>query len=136
MGYRSQVRCLIYGTKDQLDAFVITHQLILSSPAFTHFKESLTRYSLKYSNKEYHCLDLYGDYWKWYPEYSDVQSWEALMKDASEVGLNYEFLRIGEGDGDQQDVETDRSFNAEYLLQIGRPTIEENFEKQEEIPLL
>ena len=108
MGYRSQVRCLIYGTKDNLDAYITEASLITESTVFREFKESLTRYTTKvyYSRLNgpeeeiIQVLDLYCDDWEWYESYPDVQAWMKFMEESAEADLQYEFVRVGENDND------------------------------------
>jgi hypothetical protein len=112
--------------------------LIIGSQVFNHFKENLIRYVLPNhgeEDEENHCLDLFGDGWKWYDDHSDVQAWMKFMFDAEEMGLEFEFIRVGEGDGDEQDVQSHRSTNSSYLLSVTNPRIEEDFNKGEEIPV-
>ncbi len=143
MGYRSEVRCLIYGEPEKMNAFIITHQLILSSSIFRDFKENLIRYSIKVDvlpnddrkTRTLQVLDLHGDDWKWYEAYEDVQAWMSFMKDASNMELNYEFIRIGEGGGDQQDIEVDRTSEAIYMLGVGRPQIWDDIPEKTELEL-
>lgn len=134
MGYRSQVRCLIYGDPEKLDAFIITHELILNTQILESFGENLTRYATKAwyyveskaVEREVHVLDLYGDGWKWYESYSDVQAWTKFMQDAPNMGLDYEFIRIGE---EHTDVEQESSNQNHSFLWVGSPPIVEDIEK-------
>ena len=117
MGYRSEVRSAIYGPKDTLMAFLTKAALIDSNVALSKFKESLTlrvseatRWNDEtkaHSTEIIYVLDLYGDSWKWYEDYHDVRAWHALLEEAEEFGLDYEFVRVGEetGDIDQRSTE-------------------------------
>jgi len=116
MGYRSQVRSLIYGDPDKLQALVTKHMLE-GGMAFAD-KSGLRRYRMtrkvytatddhdgrayEWVDHEVEVLDLYGDDWKWYPDYPDVQEWERLLADAPEFDLSTEFVRIGE---ETEDIE-------------------------------
>jgi len=144
MGYYSEVRCLIYGQPDTLQAFITTHQLIFSSPAFEHFKANLTMYPMENTNdagepETLHVLDLNsnGRIWKWNTSFPDVGSWIELMADVrDQADIQYEFARIGEGDGDSMDIETESSELNLELLYVARPTVEVNVPGQgENIPL-
>jgi hypothetical protein len=124
MGYRSQVRSLIYGDPNKLQALIVRHLLNGDGP-LKHFKDDLTRYrttlrtydheataaqpqdanggrTMLYRYTQIEVLDLSGDSWKWYPDYDDVKAWHALLQEAEEDGLAYEFLRIGE---EAEDIE-------------------------------
>ncbi len=146
MGYRSQVRALIYGPEEQMDVFMTTESLILGSSVFVHFKENLTRYTIKVSfwiaggeqpeSHIYHVLDLSGDAWKWYSSYPDVQAWHDFMHRAEEAELAWEFARIGEGEGNELDTEYSSSMNVDdALLFIGQPSINENFDAGPTLPI-
>lgn len=112
MGYRSQVRSLIYGDPDEICRLVAAQALQGKPDIFAIFGESLTRYrvmrntpnheagEIKWREVEVEVLDLSGDSWKWYSEYEDVKAWHAFMSSAEELGLDTEFVRIGEDDND------------------------------------
>lgn len=144
MGYRSQVRSLIFGSPEKLDVFITTNTLITQHPALkkeTGFKENLKRYSVEieiynsetssFDKKIIHVLDLYGDSWKWYEGYGDVQAWTNLTEQAQEFGLDHEFLRIGE---ETNDIEHTSTSDNDRLLSVSR-TINNEMQIQEEIPL-
>lgn len=110
MGYRSSVRSLIYGDPDKIDALVAKHTLLGTEAADSVLRE-VRRYSILRDTaapgvvvmgSTYEVLDLYGDSWKWYDSYPDVQFWHALLEEAAELGLNTEFVRIGENENDIQ----------------------------------
>lgn len=142
MGYRSEVRCLIYGPKDKLNLFLTTQALFENTTVFRDFKDSLERYTIetkdyidgKPVDVTYHVLDLYGDSWKWYPGYPDVDAWHQFIEAAEYEGeLEVEFIRIGEEDGD---IERINSPDNSGLLYVSTPTIRNDFDKGEIIPLL
>jgi hypothetical protein len=110
MGYRSQVRSCVYSDNAELfDAFIAGQKLI-NNIIWEGFGESLEFTDKKYTYRPsadenmveqvYKILDLYGDDWKWYDSYPDVQAWDKFIHDAVDAGLNYEFCRVGEEDGD------------------------------------
>jgi hypothetical protein len=125
MGYRSQVRCLIYGEPDKLNALIVKHQLEGGKIFDSWFADSLKRYTAVrhrynaeksaampkddggaqravWDDVEVEVLDLQGDDWKWYPNYDDVIAWEEFMRSADEFDCSFEFVRIGE---DTTDIE-------------------------------
>jgi hypothetical protein len=110
MGYRSQVTSIIYGEAEKIDLFLVKHK-ILDSEAFTEFKEHISIVDRDAQKG----IVLEGDWWKWYPEYSDVKSWHDLLADAEEFGLQYELVRVGEESGD---VETFHSENCDWVLSV------------------
>ena len=111
MGYRSQVRSCIYRENvELLDAFIEGRKLI-DDPLFSGenwFNDSLEYHEKIYKNMEGEITQtikifaLHGDDWKWYDEYEYVKAWHKLLEDAEVAGLNYEFARVGEEDGDIQ----------------------------------
>lgn len=122
MGYRSQVRSVIYGPKDKMLAFITEQTLIDNSIVFNDFKANLTYYEAQiniYTEEAtkdmiVHVLDLYGDGWKWYESYPEVDAWHKLLADAAEAELWTEFTRIGENEDDVVHDSTDD--NAGLLL--------------------
>jgi hypothetical protein len=143
MGYRSQVRSLIYGDPALICALVAADALTgKGGIALNNFGDSLKRYSfttsvydneatnaqkpdanggrnLIYRDVEFQCLDLCGDFWKWYPDYPDVMAWENLLIRAAEMGLNTEFVRIGEEDDDVE-IRRDLPDEGDYLIGVSR----------------
>lgn len=115
MGYRSQVRSMIYGDPDILQALITKH-VLTGSKLFDEFEGGLRRVRLTrtYYDAEtttlqeriIEALDLHGDGWKWYEGYEDVRAWHELLLEAQEAGLCTEFVRAGEEAGD---IETDYS---------------------------
>lgn len=111
MGYRSEVRAMIYGEPEKLNAFVV-QQKLLGSIVFTAFADSLERYKMESWTQAaldaervqtiLEVLEIYGTEWKWYDAYEDVQAWMSMMRAAPEAGLNYEFVRVGEESNDTE----------------------------------
>jgi hypothetical protein len=137
MGYYSEVRCIIYGAKVEMQAFITAQALVFSSPVFREFKGSLSLYATLVGTSddltELCVLDLYGDYWKWYKGNEDVKAWTAFMNEAEEAGLDYEFVRIGEDEGD---IERSSTENTKCLLYVSTPTIQDDINKGEDLPLM
>jgi len=111
MGYRSQVRSCIYSDDAELFEAFIAGRKLIDDPVFRDenwFNDSLEYPEKIYKNMEgeliqtIKILALHGDDWKWYDEYEYVNAWHKLLKDAEVAGLNYEFVRVGEEDGDIQ----------------------------------
>lgn len=107
MGYRSEVKCIIYGHPEILDAFIAKHTMkgnkFLSelSDHITYGMIDRTEY-LAIGEKRIHknkIMDFHGDQFKWYDEYEDVQGLNQLMDDIDENyegELDFEFVRVGE----------------------------------------
>jgi len=111
MGYRSQVRSCIYSEDAELFEAFISGRKSIDDQVFhdeNWFNDSLEYPEKIYKNMEgeliqtIKILALHGDDWKWYDEYEYVNAWHKLLKDAEVAGLNYEFVRVGEEDGDIQ----------------------------------
>lgn len=121
MGYRSQVRILIYGEPDRVLALTTAHALTSKINIFEEDVKHINRYSTvrRIADEEaiiaqtvegkrpwitrevtYDVIDLTGEDWKWYTEYEGVQAWVDLMASAADMGCCYEFIRIGEDTGD------------------------------------
>ena len=111
MGYRSEVKSCIYSDDiELLDAFIAGRKLIddlVFSSENDGFGggDSLTYHEKIYTHTDgvvqtIKILDLHGMDWKWYEEYESVKAWHKLLEDAETAGLNYEFVRVGEEDGD------------------------------------
>lgn len=112
MGYRSQVRSIIYGKPDKVLAFWTMHKLE-GNEALKAFADSITRYTVNAGDGGTAVIDLYGDNWKWYEDYIDVKAWHALLQDAEECELEYEFVRVGEN---RDDVVYECSAESQYWL--------------------
>lgn len=128
MGYRSDVRAIIYGPTDVMQRFVTAAKLSEEyKQIFTEFFVAELRIftvnagaSDAWSVLEIACEDV-----KWYEDYPDVKMWHSFMRSVEDEDdwkeLNYEFVRIGEEDGD---VEYARSCDCDYILSVTRPTAE------------
>ena len=114
MGYRSRIKSCIYSEDATLfDAFIASQKLVgcqVFNPSSDDNNSGFAE-SLEYIDKQYtyaldkttqiiKILDLTGDDWKWYDDYADVKSWHKLLDLAEQAGLNWEFCRVGEEDGD------------------------------------
>jgi hypothetical protein len=129
MGYRSDVMVLIYPDVDkQEDEAAKYEQLkLLMGTTFKDvtdvFGEDMTWHD------DEHVLKFAIEDVKWYPSFSDVQSFEAMLHalkgydDADIKGYCTEFVRIGEDSNDVEEVHT--GDNNQYYLSVRR-TIECN----------
>lgn len=125
MGYRSDVRSIIYGPPDLMLRFVTAMKLDEKYKAvFEHFGDNITIRTWV-GETPITVLDLTGDGWKWYTDYPDVNLWHELLAmvetDDTWEGLHYEFCRIGEEDGD---IERDGSTENDNLIIVSRPETE------------
>ena len=126
MGYRSDVRCLIYGPPDKIQALWTKHTLSGNEALkFGGLLECIERYLIQ---EDISVIDLEMDDVKWYEDFPDVVGWNRILQDIDEElpnteGLTYEFIRIGE---DDTDTETTTSMDAERFMYVSR-TIEVSF---------
>ena len=118
MGYRSQIAVSIYGGKiDSVKAFYDTEYALLTPDAqgdVKHFyKESMWRE--RETGLEFFFTN---DSLKWYPGYESVDFIEDVVGFAREIGLNVEYVRIGE---EVEDVVADYDGDlVEYRLEVDR----------------
>ncbi len=110
MGYRSEVKSLVYGTSEQMAKFKADNAELIEALAedfgFDVKQWALGKYSMIY-------LSL--DYSKWYDSYSEVIRWNNLLTLAQDADLATEFVRIGEDS--EGDIETDYTGDCAYYLQ-------------------
>ena len=109
MGYRSNIRCLIYPveqTAENWDSF-ITNYHTFKTLMNTTFKEVLDMWSGHIVFDDDHTLmDFAIDDVKWYSSYPDVGAFMKLLEDVEELGYEYEFIRVGEDNGDIECLES------------------------------
>ena len=100
MGYRSEVKSVIYGEPSKVDAFLKEHEAEYNQVK-ADFGETI---SIKGSDfRKYIYLDI--DYVKWYDEFEDVQRWHDYLHLAEASGLCFEFVRVGESsEGDIEQI--------------------------------
>jgi hypothetical protein len=113
MGYRSQVKSVIYQTKDKFDKFYKDN-----AEEINYFMHEFGCMSVA-KKDNYEVLFLDFDEVKWYDSFPEVIAWKAFLAKAEEEGLHYEFVRLGE---DDSDVEIDYGTNdsGNYILELER----------------
>ena len=99
MGYRSEVKSLIYGTKEQMAKFN-NENVFLLTVLSADFGKDLTHNK----NDKYVIIFL-----------GEVIRWLNLLSLAQDAGLITEFVRIGEDS--EGDIETDYTGDCAYYLQ-------------------
>ena len=124
MGYRSQIAINIYGDKiDLVKAFYDTEYALLTPDAqddLKHFYEE-SMWQERETGLEFFFTN---DSLKWYPGYGSVDFIEDVVGFAREIGLNVEYVKIGEEiddvvaeyDGDEVEyrLEVDRSISINF----------------------
>ena len=123
MGYRSDVQAVIYGPSDEMLRFVTASKMDDKYKlVWKEFDAQLNVFTMGAAKPDpVTVLHLKCEDVKWYTDYPDVAAWHALMVEADQdYHLHYEFIRIGEEDGD---VEKDNSPDCDWLLSVGRPEI-------------
>ena len=110
MGYRSEVKSLVYGTSEQMAKFKTDNAELIEQLA-EDFGLGVTTWAIA----KYQMIYLSLDYSKWYDSYSEVIRWNNLLTLAQDAGLLTEFVRIGEDS--EGDIETAYTGDCEYYLQ-------------------
>ena len=112
MGYRSEVKSLIYGSKDEMRLF---KESVFD--LYNQVREDFNNEITDETNSKFELLYLNAPYTKWYEDYEEVQRWEKLYFLANEFGLNTEFTRIGESS--EGDIEfLNDGMDCQYYLEI------------------
>jgi hypothetical protein len=108
MGYRSEVKSIIYSNEKEIEAFKLAHFELYNQICEEYGSEVTT-----FNKDGRSFIYLNADYTKWYDEYDEVQHWNSLLDLAQCDGLNTEFVRIGESsEGDiEQDYYGDNNLN-------------------------
>ena len=119
MGYRSEVKSLVYGEPEAMAKFMADNAELIEQLA-EDFGSDLTQVN----NGSYELIYLDCAYSKWYDSFSEVIRWNNLLSLANEAELMTEFVRIGEeaGDIEQEYSQTE----CEYYLETVS-TINANF---------
>ena len=91
MGYRSEVKSIIYGDATKVEDFLRDN-----AETFNQLKEDFPTELSRFTRDTRLFIYLDCNYSKWYDEYEDVQRWHDFIEKAAEAGLCTEFVRIGE----------------------------------------
>lgn len=139
MGYRSDVKILIYGERDDVTAFVASEKLkgipegLSSHPLQEPERNGHERRQYDYYNGGWHTM-LEFSWWdtKWYESYTDVSYWDNLASVFEEAfpRLSMEYVRVGESvDDNVTDYYGDDN---NYYLNISREIINSAPEEDED----
>lgn len=106
MGYFSEVRCIVYGEPERMLRFV-TAQKLTRPVIFSEFGGYISEYMVDSGEKGTAVLDLNIGSAKWYDDFENVRAWVAMLQEiddlndeADDAVLEYEFIRVGEENGD------------------------------------
>jgi len=114
MGYRSEVKSLIYGTAEEMKEFKMA-----CFDLYNQVREDFGNDLTDEKNDKYEILYLNLSYMKWYNEYEEVQRWDEFYQLADEFGLATEFCRVGEEMGDVEDYNSgNNGGRCEYYLEV------------------
>lgn len=127
MGYRSEVKSVIYQTEKEFDKFYEDNK-----EEIDYFQDAFRSLSIatkgQYKVLFLNCYDV-----KWYDVFPEVQAWHKFLAKAEAAGMFYEFVRLGE---DDSDVEIDYGTNdsGNYILELERhikTNVSVNFERED-----
>lgn len=93
MGYRSDVRSVIYGGEDAMIEFMKENESLLSVVKGAGIVEQAL-------SGDDVVLHLHGESIKWHEDFPEVVAWNKLLDLAEESGLAYELIEIGEDPSD------------------------------------
>ena len=110
MGYRSNGCMVIYGSEEDMKAFLMIAKMGQTDPApWGPIKDSHVRI---YKNGKYVVWHLEYEGWKWYTDYPEVAEYERIYNLAQEnEDLQGYKVRIGE---DYSDIEVSAFNDADY----------------------
>ena len=94
MGYRSDVRSVIYGETAKMNGFMQSQQ-----EKILLVNDDIGTIEINEKNDET-IMHLHNDSVKWYEDYPSVIAWNEMLDKAEEAGLAYEFIEIGEDAND------------------------------------
>jgi hypothetical protein len=116
MGYRSSVAFCLSVNSVRVEGGEWEYDKAKFKEMVGFFK--LTKFYEEATLPEYDCVKqnnlgwqkgeiiFFAEEWKWYPDYTIVQAFKEMWDTMQDIeGISGYFMRVGEGDGDQPDVE-------------------------------
>ena len=101
MGYRSNIRCLIYPANVREKGEVDTQFDLLKTIMNTTFKNVFDMWSEHFRVDDTNrVIDFAAGDVKWYESYPDVSAFDGMLPAVEDLGFCYEFIRVGEENGD------------------------------------
>lgn len=120
MGYRSEVAIKVYGKEENMVGFKKAYDEALAQlPEVEQgYIDDLMRDNER-NGFDDNVFTFHADYIKWYVgyDYVGVNFFMGLLELVDDLGVNSEFVRIGE---DYEDIETDYRGDCEYMLGVTR----------------
>ena len=74
MGYRSEVKSVIYADKNKIDSFINDNK-----EAFDYLKSEFDDALQVIDKDNEKIIFLNGDAWKWYPTFKEIQAWDNFI---------------------------------------------------------
>ena len=118
MGYRSNIKVLVYATRNGVDNNIEKYEQ-LKTLMNTTFKDVYDNWEDPYFiwDDEHRVLKFSADDVKWYESYPEIASFMHFIEMIDQLEYEYEFIRVGEN---YEDVETRSSGRAEWYLSVRR----------------
>ena len=125
MGYRSDVRCLIYGPREQIDAILMREAL--GAKRLDYWNDYISTYDAElFRNREereiVHVIDFEATGVKWYDGYPEVDGFNAFrnelageLEEGSKIAI--EWACVGE---ETADIEVNHYGDPAYVLDVHR----------------
>ena len=118
MGYRSDVAFCLSVNQYRVEGGEWEYDKAKFKEMVGFFK--LTKFYEEATTPEYNCVKqnnlgwqkgeiiFHAEQWKWYPDYSIVKAFDEMWSAMQDIeGISGYVMRVGEGDGDEPDVEAD-----------------------------
>ena len=121
MGYRSDVRALIYPSNGDQNLVEYEKLKLLMNTTFKDVYEAWGDDYFTWDDK-HRVLKFSAESVKWYESYPDVAKFSPFLDEVHKLDYEYEFIRVGE---DMDDIEDDSTGDSESYMYVAR-TIEVN----------
>jgi hypothetical protein len=119
MGYRSEVAIKVYGNEEKMVDFKKAYDEAYTK--LPELEQGWINDCIKADARNGFCGGIFtfvAEDVKWYEEYVNVAFFTELLEKVDDLGVNSEFIRIGESDGD---IETEyQGDDCEYYLGVIR----------------
>jgi hypothetical protein len=139
---KNHLRMLIYGRRERLDAFLLSQQLIHSTPVWGRYKDKFKRYSLMNNQNiqsnviqpDIEVLDLEISIRGFTSEDKSQTQHEFLdfLNESLHHDLNWELLWVGDT---YKEIFEIRSNQARLMLTFTVPIIDANIDKDQDVPI-